>query len=73
MIGYLFGATMVVLGVLLLLGVLVPSRSIVGGSDLARTIFGIVLVLYGIFRVASTWSRSNQQNREGGHRPGIGL
>jgi|GEM_PF-2004025 len=72
-IGYLFGATMIVLGGLLLAGILVPSGSIVGGSEMARTIFGIVLILFGVFRIASAWTRSQGRSERRDGRSGIGL
>jgi len=49
-IGYILGAVMVVLGSSVVAG-LFDSRGGMFAEPTARTVFGVVLILYGIYRI----------------------
>ena len=49
---YILGAVMVIVGALLLLGLVEPRFNPAGGERL-RTMFGIVLMLFGGYRIAT--------------------
>ena len=53
-IGYILGTVMIVVGLLVLLGYFQFQGSAEEGSDMLRTVFGIVLMLYGIYRISIT-------------------
>lgn len=65
LLGFLLGAVMFVVGVLVLLGFFKFRGSDAGSATMVRTIFGIVLLLYGIYRIAIT---DMQRRREGRSR-----
>ncbi len=60
-LGFLFGGLMVVVGVLMLGGWLGFSG---GPSPLLRTVFGVVVLLYGIYRIVITDSERRRRERE---------
>ena len=62
---YVLGAIMVIVGALLLLGLIQPRFNPEGGERL-RTMFGIVLMLFGIYRIA-TLARSRRREDAEGH------
>jgi hypothetical protein len=51
-IGYLLGAVMIVIGALILFGLVELRYGDPQSGSMLRTMFGIVLVLYGIYRIA---------------------
>jgi uncharacterized membrane protein HdeD (DUF308 family) len=53
-IGYILGAVMIIAGALVLSGYFELRWAADDGGTLLRTMFGIVLVLYGIYRIAVT-------------------
>jgi uncharacterized membrane protein HdeD (DUF308 family) len=61
-LGYFLGALMMVMGGLLLAGYFQIRNDADEGAVMLRTVFGIVLVLYGIYRIVST--RQTLQQRE---------
>lgn len=62
-IGYILGAVMIVVGLLVLLGYFQFQGSSGEGSDMLRTVFGIVLVLYGIYRISITEMQRRRAGR----------
>lgn len=61
-IGYLLGATMFVVGGLLIAGVL-GNSGLFAEQTLARTMFGVILILYGIYRVSITVSQKQRNEK----------
>ncbi|HVK40793.1 MAG TPA: hypothetical protein VNA88_19830 [Candidatus Kapabacteria bacterium] len=51
-IGYVLGAVMIIVGALILGGYFEPRFGDPQSGALLRTMFGIVLMLYGIYRIA---------------------
>jgi uncharacterized membrane protein HdeD (DUF308 family) len=66
-VGYIVGFAMLLLGALILFGFFQFRDSLGEGSDMLRTMFGIVLMLYGIYRLAMSETARRQKNRGGGH------
>lgn len=62
-IGYVLGGVMLVLGVSILGGFFI-GRGGVMTDPTVRTIFGIVLVLFGIYRIVVTRNVRNRVQRE---------
>jgi uncharacterized membrane protein YkgB len=63
-IGYILGVAMLVVGVLVLAGLAMQNLGGEGG-EMLRTMFGIVLILYGVYRVALTdMQRRRRRNEE---------
>jgi uncharacterized membrane protein YkgB len=62
-IGYILGVAMVVVGILVLLGYF-QFRGSAGGGGMLRTVFGIVLLLYGIYRISLTTMQRRRKERE---------
>jgi len=60
-IGYILGSAMVIVGVLVMAGFF----EFRGGesSSMLRTVFGIVLLLYGIYRLAITQMQRRREER----------
>lgn len=63
LLGYIFGTAMAIAGVLILTGVL-QLRPGNGQNDGFGTLFGIVLLLLGIYRLVMTQSRRKALIRE---------
>jgi uncharacterized membrane protein HdeD (DUF308 family) len=62
-IGYVLGAVMVIMGVLILSGFF-ALRWEDGGDSTLRTVFGIVLLLYGVYRIVLTTMQRRRRERE---------
>lgn len=62
MIGYLLGAAMVIIGLLVTIGQLTLRGEV---DPMLGTIFGIVILLFGLYRLAVTDMKRRQQEREG--------
>jgi uncharacterized membrane protein YkgB len=63
-IGYILGVAMLVVGVLVLAGLAMQNLGGEGG-EMLRTMFGIVLILYGVYRLALTeMQRRRRRNEE---------
>lgn len=62
LIGYLLGATMLVVGGLLIAGVL-GNSGLFAEQTLARTMFGVILILYGIYRITITVSQRQRDEK----------
>jgi uncharacterized membrane protein HdeD (DUF308 family) len=62
-IGYILGSVMVIVGALVLSGFLEFRGSGGEGGSMLRTVFGLVLLLYGIYRVAITETQRRRQER----------
>lgn len=65
LIGYLLGAAMVIVGILVLLGVL---KLRAGDNSAFGTLFGLVLLLFGVYRIAVTQAKQRRELRERGRR-----
>ena len=63
LLGYIFGTAMAIAGVLILTGIL-QLRPGNGQNDGFGTLFGIVLLLLGIYRLVMTQSRRKALIRE---------
>ena len=61
LLGYILGAAMAVAGVLVLIGVL---RLRNGDDSAFSTMFGAVLLLFGIYRIVVTQTKQRRQLRE---------
>jgi hypothetical protein len=70
-IGYVLGVAMLLLGGGVLAGYLTLRTFDGEGADLFRTVFGGVLVLYGIYRIVLTDMQRRRREREanGHHLP----
>lgn len=62
-IGYILGGAMIIMGSLVLFGFF-QLRGDSGGSTMLRTVFGIVLLLYGIYRIVLTTMQRRRKERE---------
>lgn len=62
-VGYLLGVVMFVVGLLVLLGYFQFRGSQGSSAAMVRTIFGIVLLLYGLYRIAVTDTRRRREGR----------
>jgi len=62
-IGYILGTVMIVVGLLVLTGYFALRGSAGQGGEMLRTIFGIVLVLYGIYRISITEMQRRREQR----------
>lgn len=60
-IGYLLGGAMLIAGILILLGVL---KLRAGENTAFGTIFGLVLTLFGLYRIVVTQTRQRHEARE---------
>jgi hypothetical protein len=70
-IGYILGAVMTVLGALVLLGFFELRSADPASGAMLRTMFGIVLMLYGIYRIAvSEMTRRRRAYERHVHDPG---
>lgn len=65
LLGYLLGGAMSVAGLLILFGVL-ELRA--GNNSAFGTLFGVVLLLFGLYRIAVTQGKQRREMREGGRR-----
>lgn len=63
LIGYLLGTAMVIVGLLVLLGVL---KLRAGDNSAFGTLFGLVLLLFGVYRIAVTQAKQRRELRERG-------
>jgi hypothetical protein len=65
-IGYILGTVMLITGVLVLSGVLFRFQTVPPeGGNMLRTVFGIVLVLYGLYRLVLTEMQRRERRRGG--------
>lgn len=62
-IGYILGSAMVIVGALVLFGFFQFRGSAGDSASMLRTIFGIVLMLYGIYRLAITQMQRRREER----------
>lgn len=63
MIGYVLGVVMFVVGLLVLVGFFEFRGSNAEGGEMLRVIFGIVLMLYGLYRVSITEMQRRREQR----------
>ena len=63
-IGYILGVLMMVMGALLLGGYFQIRGDADEGAVMLRTVFGIVLLLYGIYRIVATQATLRRRERE---------
>ncbi len=64
-IGYVLGGAMVIAGLLVLSGFFILRWEQGGeGGSMLRTVFGIVLLLFGIYRIALTTMQRRRKERE---------
>jgi uncharacterized membrane protein len=59
-IGYILGGAMVVVGTLILLGVIELQA---GTVPMLRIMFGLVLLLYGVYRLSTTEMERRRRGR----------
>jgi uncharacterized membrane protein HdeD (DUF308 family) len=62
-VGYILGAVMLVMGVLVIAGFFQFRGGAMGESSMLRNVFGLVLILYGIYRIAITESQRRREER----------
>ena len=62
-IGYILGTVMFFMGLLVLLGYFQVQRAMGEGGETLRIVFGIVLMLYGIYRIAITETQRRRARR----------
>ena len=62
-LGYILGVAMLAIGVAVLLGFLSFRGSGGESGTMLRTVFGIVLILYGIYRFVITDMQRRRENR----------
>jgi Short repeat of unknown function (DUF308) len=62
-LGYVLGSVMVIVGALVLVGYFDFRGSGGESGSLLRTVFGLVLLLYGIYRLAVTETQRRRQER----------
>lgn len=62
-VGYLLGTAMLIVGVLVMAGFFQFQRGALGDSSMLRNVFGLVLILYGIYRIAITESQRRREER----------
>ncbi len=67
LIGYLLGTTMLVVGGLLIAGLL-GNSGLFAQQALARTMFGVILILYGIYRIVITVSQRKRNEKVEGEQ-----
>ncbi len=66
LIGYVLGAVMLVMGVSVLGGFFVGNGGVMTDTTV-RTVFGIVLILFGIYRIViTTQARKRGARQQGG-------
>lgn len=65
LIGYLLGGAMLIAGLLVLLGVLKLRAA---ENSAFGTLFGLVLLLFGVYRIAVTQGKQRRELREEGRR-----
>jgi hypothetical protein len=65
-IGYILGPAMILVGVLLVTGYLGFSDEATAedGRQMLRMVFGVVMVLYGIYRLAITDTERRRRQRD---------
>ncbi|MBK8910954.1 MAG: hypothetical protein IPM61_06460 [Chlorobi bacterium] len=64
-VGYILGVAMLVMGILILSGFFQLRGTEAGQMSLLQTVFGVVLLLYGIYRLVMTnTQRKRQQQKE---------
>lgn len=63
MLGYVLGSVMLVMGVLVLLGFFQFQGGMGEAGDTLRVVFGIVLMLYGIYRISITETQRRRAER----------
>ncbi len=63
LVGYILGIVMLIMGVLVISGVFDFQRGSMEESPMLRTIFGLVLILYGIYRLAITQTQRRREER----------
>ena len=61
LLGYVLGAAMLIIGLLILLGVFTLRT---GEDSTFSTVFGLVLALFGVYRIVVTQSKQRQALRE---------
>ena len=60
-VGYILGSIMIVVGILILTGVLQLQREL---DPSLTTIFGIVIILYGFYRIAIVDTKRRREERD---------
>lgn len=63
LIGYILGIVMFILGLLILVGFFEFRGSTGESGEMLRTIFGIVLMLYGLYRLSITEMQRRRDQR----------
>jgi hypothetical protein len=63
-IGYFLGALMIITGGLLIAGILRIRDDADEGAVMLRTVFGIVMMLYGIYRIVATQATLRRREKE---------
>lgn len=67
-VGYILGVAMLVMGILILSGFFQLRGTEAGQMSLMQTVFGVVLLLYGIYRLVMTdMQRKRAEREEGGN------
>ncbi|MBS1912467.1 MAG: hypothetical protein JST22_10815 [Bacteroidetes bacterium] len=61
--GYITGTIMFVVGVLVLMGVFDSRWSLIGSAALIRNVFGVLALLYGIYRIVITDTHRRRDDR----------
>ncbi len=64
LLGYVLGSAMFLVGVLVLLGFFQFQGSMEEAGNTLRVIFGIVLMLYGIYRISITETQRRRAGRQ---------
>jgi len=67
-VGYILGVAMLVMGILILSGFFQLKGTEAGEASLLQTVFGIVLLLYGIYRLVMTEMQRKRNQRERNQR-----
>jgi len=63
LVGYILGTVMLIMGSLVIAGFFDFQRGSMDESPMLRTIFGLVLILYGIYRLAITETQRRREER----------
>jgi len=63
-VGYILGVAMVVMGILILSGFFQLRGTEAGEMPLLQTVFGVVLLLYGLYRLVMTHMQRKRVQRE---------
>ena len=67
-VGYILGVAMLVMGILFLSGFFQLKGTEAGEMSLLQTVFGIVLLLYGMYRLVMTDMQRKRVQREENNR-----